>query len=117
MVNNLFYILFIIAFTLLCSCAHNPGTPPNPNVKLWAGDSSNAGITHGQTNETIYAIEPVFDKYVCMTYDDLDHLINSYVNSCELWDKQAKIYYKKLQACGLITKKNIEIINSCINNK
>jgi hypothetical protein len=95
------------------SCKHP--TPPAWEGKLYAGDSVEAAIVRAQSNERISCSDPQFDDYVCMSYSHYKSFIKTFVDGCVAWDKDAKVYIKKLDNCGLLTDKNIKIVKDCIN--
>ena len=78
-------ILVLLAILSLGGCAH--GEIPKWNGKIWAGDSSRAGIARAQDAEFIAANDPAFDSYLAMSFDDFRSFYTTYVLSCERWRK------------------------------
>ena len=58
---------------------------PEWNAKFWAGDSQYGSIRRAQDHEIIECMDPRFDDYVCMTYDDIMKLEKEVLNRCESW--------------------------------
>jgi len=79
--------LSIVLFCVLVSGCSKPNIPQElKDVKIWAGDSANDGITRKQDNITIKATDPVFDDYAALSYTDLNKIIY-YLSMCESYPK------------------------------
>ncbi len=60
--------------------------PPKVDVKIWAGDSKNAGLTRSQDNETIKCTDPRVDRLAGLSYEDVRKLFDL-IWSCKSWPK------------------------------
>ncbi len=62
------------------------GERPEWTAKFWAGDFIEEGITRSQNNQTIQCRDPMFDDYVCMSYEDLNKLELEVLSRCTGWN-------------------------------
>ena len=103
--------IIVLAFAII-SCRHDP---PEIHAEYWAGDSSMVGIVREQNQEAISASDPKFDGYVCTTYEDMEIIHETYINECSVWRSEEKEAREKLEACGILTKKNIKTVTDCLS--
>jgi hypothetical protein len=73
------------------------GGAPQLRPALYAGDSSNAGFTRKQSNETIRCTDTQIDDLVAMHYADLQCNFQVYVLGCAQWKPEA---YKAAATCN-----------------
>lgn len=75
----------LILLLSISSCAGGP--IPKWDGKLWAGDSSRAGLARAQDAEGgfIAAADPRFDDYIAMSYEDFRSFMSTYVEGCAKW--------------------------------
>lgn len=106
----------LVILNLYCvnGCKH-PDPPPWYG-KIFSGDSSQEAIVRAQSNEKIYCNDSNFNNYMCVTYEDFKDLIKI-IDSCAVWERDAREYSKKLKACGILTNKNIQMVQECLNEK
>lgn len=65
---------FFFALVLsLGGCATGP--IPKWKGKIWAGSSGVSGIERRQEKELIHCLDPAFDRYLCISYEDF---LNNY---------------------------------------
>jgi len=75
--------LFVVLFVVLSVGCAKPNIPEAlKDIKIWAGDSANVGITRKQDNITIKAEDPKFDDYAALSYSDLNKIIY-YLSMCQ----------------------------------
>lgn len=100
-------------FLILISCQHG-GNPPAIDIKLYEGNSETSSYDRAQANEKIYCNDPKTDNMVALSYDDFKKIVHVQ-DSCLIWEDGAKAIERKLKACGLMTKKNVDKISDCLN--
>lgn len=57
---------------------------PPIDAQFWGGDSARQGISRSQENRTLECKQPEFDKYVCLTYEDLQKIYDTLLE-CKQW--------------------------------
>lgn len=71
-------------FVFLLICVGCRTTVPKIDVQTWAGDSEHAGITRSQENKTIECKDPKMDEFVCVSYEDLKKIYETFF-LCKQW--------------------------------
>lgn len=99
----------IIIF-LLATSGCKTGIPPM-NVKFWAGDSMNGGITRSQDKKTIECKDPAFDEYIALSYDDLKLIYNTMLQ-CKSWGSEMTM--SELQK---FAKQNPEVVHHVLQER
>lgn len=74
-------------FLLAAKC---DGDRPSWTAKFWAGDSASSSIVRGQDSLAIHASDPLFDNFVCMTYEDIEKLEIEVLSKCEKWSGRVR---------------------------
>jgi len=77
------YTYSLLIFLLIVGCKAAP--IPKWGGKFYAGNSKESEITRAQDDEHIKTNDPAFDKYVCMSYVDLESFYKLYVLGCKTW--------------------------------
>lgn len=80
------FFLLLISFHLL-GCKTQVVNQPSWKPKVYAGDSSQGGITRKQSGEFIRATDKKFDEYMSVSYSDYSCLVQTYVYNCERYKK------------------------------
>lgn len=79
----------LLLSSILSSCAFAMGTkrrtPPKAIVEIWAGYPDEAGIRRSQAGQVLQCANPKFKGYMCMTYEDFQEIIDTYITSCRRW--------------------------------
>lgn len=91
-------------------CASQP--MPAVDVKVWAGDSAKAGISRAQEQLTLACIEPDFDEYACLSYQDIKKLYAAMLQ-CKEWGPPVA----NKNQMNVLFKKNSEVINHVLSTK
>ena len=84
--KNIFTWVFCVL--ILTGCPHLD--IPKIDVTLWAGDYERQGITRAQEEKTLACMDPQFDEFVCLTYEDLRTLYNTMLK-CKEWDDETSV--------------------------
>lgn len=93
-------IIGVVCF--LPGCA-SQNIPPI-DVSFWAGDSKLGGITRDQDNLVVACDTPEFDRYTCITYEDVQKIYNTMLE-CRDWPRLASVKEK-----NEMNQKNAEVI-------
>lgn len=79
---------------------------PAIDVSFWAGNATQGGITRAQEGRSMSCLDPDFDKYVCITYDDIRKVFDT-ILMCKDWPKSQLASAKDVKR---FIKKNSDII-------
>lgn len=77
--------LYILLF-LLVSCGNE--IPSCEKCKIWATDSNSGSIKRAQDNQEIFATDPEFDNFKCMSDEALEAFVDTYINGCKEWRRE-----------------------------
>ncbi len=72
------------------SGCQSAGVVPSVDVKLYAGDSSEAGVTRnnpGSPKDTIRCTDSRIDEGYWMSQADFNRIVATYVGACKEWRK------------------------------
>lgn len=84
---------------------------PRVDVKFWAGDSANDGISRSQEGKTISCASPEFDEMACLTYTDMKKIFDLLLQ-CERWPRSAVMMTKRDKQRFL--RENNEVIHHVV---
>lgn len=83
-------VLSLLTIGLLASasssCGHGNVEIPKIEIKTWAGDSKSGAIVRPSDNEAISCRDSYFDRYLCLSYDDMQKIMSLLVQ-CEDWGR------------------------------
>lgn len=82
------HILTIVCVCLLVSCCGTKKIPQCDSCKIYTGNSQTQSVDRSQENEKIYANTPQFDEIKCFTDKGFTDFVETYINSCQRWDKE-----------------------------
>jgi hypothetical protein len=68
------------------SCGHGNQQIPEIQIKTWAGDYKSGSIVRPSDNEAISCRDSLFDRYLCLSYDDMQKIMSLLVQ-CEDWGR------------------------------
>lgn len=101
-------ILIIATLMTMQGCKTNI---PAIDVSFWAGDSSANAIVRAQENRQLKCSSPEFDRYTCITYEDVQKIFDTLLR-CKSWANEP--VGERLDV-NVFTNHNAEVVNHVIN--
>lgn len=80
--------IFFVGVILSFSACHTSGPVPRVDIKLYAGDSKEAGVSRrnpGSPFETIKCTDSRIDEGYWLSRADFNRLVATYIGACKEW--------------------------------